>query len=99
MAEAFVRIYEKDEDGRLADTRETFEASDFANGLPRVGECIVSRWLRDKAEETRWWGNRSVYVVTDVYHLPHKRTAESDDSWTVLVVRTRPMKEAEQDLL
>ena len=41
---------------------------------------------------------RTVYVVEAVYYRPDKRNSDADDSWVVLVVHDRQMKE-EAELL
>ena len=53
-----IRIYKKDPDGNLHDAGEVFCVSDFCGVVPRVGDFIVSRWLRDSSEEGRVWSNR-----------------------------------------
>ena len=45
------------------------------------------------------WSNRTVHVVEAVYYRPDKRTLDADDSWVVLVVHDRQMKEEEAELL
>lgn len=97
--EQFIRIYKKDSDGKLYDEREDFDVSDFCGVIPRVGDFIVSRWLRNAKEEGRAWHNRTVHVVEAVYYRPDKRDKPTDDSWVVLVVRDRQMTEEEQELL
>ena len=97
--EQFIRIYKKDPDGNLHDAGEDFCVSDFCGAVPRVGDFIVSRWLRDSSDEGRVWSNRSVYVVEAVYYRPDKRNSDTDDSWVVLVVHDRQMKEEEAGLL
>ena len=70
-----------------------------AKPSPRVGDFIVSRWLRDSSDEGQVWSNRTVYVVEAVYYRPDKRNSDADDSWVVLVVHDRQMKEEEAELL
>ena len=94
-----IRIYKKDPDGNLSDAREDFCVSDFCGVVPRVGDFIVSRWLRDSSEEGRVWFNRTIHVVEAVYYRPDKRTLDADDLWVVLVVHDRQMKEEEAELL
>ena len=98
-----IRIYKKNPDGNLHDAGEDFCVSDFCGVVPRVGDFIVSRWLRDSSEEGRVWFNRTIHVVEAVYYRPDKRTdkrtLDADDSWVVLVVHDRQMKEEEAELL
>ena len=94
-----IRIYKKDPDGNLHDAGEVFCVSDFCGVVPRVGDFIVSRWLRDSSEEGRVWSNRTIHVVDAVYYRPDKRTSDADDSWVVLVVHDRQMNEEEAGLL
>ena len=94
-----IRIYKKDPDGNLHDAGEDFCVSDFCGVVPRVGDFIVSRWLRDSSEEGRVWSNRTIHVVDAVYYRPDKRTSDADDSWVVLVVHDRQMNEEEAGLL
>ena len=98
-----IRLYQRDEDGMLYDAREDFTIEDFCGNVPRVGDLIVSRWLRDSRPEARAeeqaWKNRTVLVVEAVYFRPDKRNDESDDSWVVIVVTERRMTEAEWALL
>ena len=75
------------------------DLSDFCGAVPRVGDFIVSRWLRDSKVEAGLWSNRTIQVVEAVYYRPDKRNKDEDDSWVVLVVKERPMTEAEEDLL
>ena len=97
--EHLIRIYKKDPNGTLHDAREDFCVSEFCGVVPRVGDFIVSRWLRDSSEAAQVWSNRTVYVVEAVYYRPDKRRLEADDSWVVLVVHDRQMKEEEAELL
>ena len=97
--EQSIRIYMKDSDGNLHDAKEDFLVSDFCGAVPRVGEFIVSRWLRDSKEESRIWSNRNVYNVEAVYYRDEKRNPGIGDSWVMLVVRDRPMTEQEWGLL
>ena len=97
--EQHIRIYKKDPDGNLHDAAEDFCVSDFCGVVPRVGDFIVSRWLRDSSEEGRVWSNRTIHVVDAVYYRPDKRTSDADDSWVVLVVHDRQMNEEEAGLL
>ena len=94
-----LRIYKKDPDGNLHDAREDFCVSDFCGVVPRVGDFIVSRWLRDSSEEGLVWSNRTIHVVEAVYFRPDKRTSDVDDSWVVLVVHDRQINEEEAELL
>lgn len=94
-----IRIYKKDADGTLYDDREDFCVSDFGGIVPRVGDFIVSRWLRDSRDEDRGHSNRTIQVVEAVYYRPDKRHSDADDSWVVLVVRDRQMTEDEEGLL
>ena len=97
--ERLIRIYKKDPNGNLHDAGEDFCVSDFCGVVPRVGDFIVSRWLRDSSEEGRVWSNRTIHVVDAVYYRPDKRTSDADDSWVVLVVHDRQMNEEEAGLL
>ena len=97
--ERLIRIYKKDPSGNLHDAGEDFCVLDFCGVVPRVGDFIVSRWLRDSSEEGRVWSNRTIYVVDAVYYRPDKRTSDADDSWVVLVVHDRQMNEEEAGLL
>ena len=97
--EQLIRIYKKDPAGTLHDAGEDFCVSDFCGVVPRVGDFIVSRWLRDSSEEARVWSNRTIYVVAAVYYRPDKRTSDADDSWVVLVVHDRQMNKEEAALL
>ncbi len=99
-AERFVRIYKKGEDGNLFDTRAGFSESDVWRSVPRVGEIIVSPFLRHSKGEPRDYTNRTVYVVEQVYYRPDKRgRSDDDDSWICLLVSERPMRESEWALL
>ena len=101
----FIRIYRRDDEGNLYDDRETFALDDFGGTIPRVGEFIVSRWLRNTnstehaRQAGRLWEHRTVAIVEAVYHRPDKRDSEKDDIWVVLVLRDRPMEESEQALI
>lgn len=110
----FIRIYMRDDEGNLYDTKETLTPLDFCGAIPRAGDCIVSPWLRDyqspadadeKAkrldalEHGRLWYHRSIRIVEAVYYRPDKRHADEDDAWVVLVVKERPMTESEWALL
>ena len=97
--EQLIRIYKKDPDGVLYDAREDFYVSDFCGVIPRVGDLIVSRWLRDSSKDGRVCSNRTIHVVEAVYYRPDKRTSDADTSWVVLVVRDRQMNEEEAELL
>ena len=97
--EQLIRIYKKDSDGNLHAAGEDFCVSDFCGVVPRVGDFIVSRWLRDSSEAGRVWSNRTIHVVEAVYYRPDKRTSDADDSWVVLVVHDRQMNEKEAGLL
>ena len=96
-----VRLYERAEDGRLYDRKEDLDvATELAGTIPRVGEFIIERWLRDAREEPRMWTNRTVLVVEAVYYCPEKSDGERNNhAWIVLVVRPRPMTEDEWNLL
>ena len=102
-----VRLYGRDEDGRLYDRKEDLDvATELAGAIPRVGDSIVSRWLTgtqsaEHAKEVRGlWEHREVYEVEAVYYRPDKiGDEESDHPWVVLVVRPRPMAEEERALL
>ncbi|MYK60135.1 MAG: hypothetical protein F4027_16585, partial [Rhodospirillaceae bacterium] len=95
-----IRVYKRDDEGNLYDDREDFTIEDFCGTVPRVGDMIVSRWLRDTSgaedarEKARLWEHRTVQVVEAVYFRPDKRNSEQDNSWVVIVVRDRQMTEA-----
>ena len=91
----------KDEDGRLYDCKEDLDvATELAGTIPRVGECIVSRWLRNSREDAYLWSNRTVLVVEAVYYRPDKiRDENAEHAWVALVVQERPMTEEEWALL
>ena len=105
--EQLIRLYKIDEDGSLYDAKEDFDLADFCGIIPRVGDLILSRWLRgafyedseDAREKARLWQHRTVHVVETVYFRSDKRDSDEDDSWVVLVVKDRSMTEAEQALL
>ena len=101
-----VRVYKRDDKGNLYDDREDFAIADFCGTIPRVGDLIVSRWLRgaasdaeDAHEKAGLWENRTVQLVEAVYFRPDKRNSDEDNSWVVLVVKDRQMTEAEWALL
>ena len=102
---AFVRVYREDDEENLYDTGETLDLADFCGTVPRAGDLIVSgevRWATgadDARQKARLWGHRTVWVVKSVYLRPDKRGSDQDDSWAVIVVKDRPMTEAEQELL
>ena len=97
--EQFIRLFRIDDEGNLYDAREDFTIEDFCGTVPRVGDLIVSRWLRNSNEEARLWSNRTVQVVEAVYFLPEKRSRPEDAGWAVIVVKDRQMTEAEWNLL
>ena len=97
--EQCIRFYKRDDEGELFDTRDDCTIDDVCGTVPRVGDLIVSRWLRDSKEEPRVWWNRTVSEVEAVYFLPYKRRKESDDAWVVVVIKDRQMTEAEWSLL
>ena len=67
------RLYMKDEEGRLYDCKEDLDvATELAGVIPRVGEFIVSRWLRNSHIASNLWANRTVLVVEAVYYQPDK---------------------------
>ena len=99
MPEQLIRVYMKDDEGNLYDTRESLDNVDFCGSAPRVGDMIVSPWLRNSNEEARLWSNRTVQIVEAVYFLPGKRRKPKDDAWAVIVVKERQMTEAEWALL
>lgn len=102
-----VRLYGRDEDGRLYDRKEDLDvAAELAGTIPRVGDSIVSRWLTgtrsaEHAKEVAGrWEHRKVLEVEAVYYRPDKiDDEESDHPWVVLVVRERAMTEEEWALL
>ena len=99
-SDRLIRLYRKADDGNLHDTGQTLDVDkEFCGSLPRVGDLIVSRWLRNSKEDARLWSNRSVLVVEAVYYRPDKHLAETSDSWVVLVVSERMMTEQEWALL
>ncbi len=100
MPERFVRIYQKQDNGTIHDTGETIDVeAEFGGSIPRVGDFIVSRWVRNGSEEARLWSNRTVCRIEAVYYRPDKATENATDSWVVLVVSERQMKEEEAGLL
>ena len=106
-SELLIRLYKRDDEGKLYNGKEDFDVADFCGVIPRVGDFIVSRWLRNtrSAEHARevaqLWEHRTVHVVEAVYFRPDKRSDPEgkDDSWVVLVVRDRQMTEEEWALL
>lgn len=100
MAERFVRIYRQDEDGTIYDTREDLDVEmELSGSIPRVGDFIVSRWLRNSKEDGRLWSNRTILRVEAVYYRPDKITEHAKDPWVILVVSERQMQEGEAELL
>ena len=101
ISKRLVRLYERDEDGRLYDRKEDLDvATELAGAIPRVGEFIVERWLRASREPANHRSNRSVLVVEAVYYRPDKISGRDDEhSWVVLVVRPRCMTDEEGALL
>ena len=102
--ERFIRLYEMGDDEVLHDDRETFTLDDFCGAIPRVGDSIVSRWLRpghgeDVEHEGNLWHNRTVMEVVSVYFRPDRRDKDEDAGWVCVVVKKRQMKEAEWNLL
>ena len=100
-----IRLYKVDDEGNLYDAKEDFDLPAFGGTIPRVGDLIVSREVRDvhDPEEARekayLWQHRIVQVVEAVYFRPDKWDSYQDDSWVVIVVKDRQMTEAEQALL
>lgn len=93
------RIYQRSVEGDLIDDRETYDLDDFGGTVPRVGELIISPWLKNTVGEKRSWDDREVYVVEAVYYRPDKRRDKDSDAWVILVVRPRLMEEHEEALL
>ena len=79
------------------------EIEDFGGMVLRVGDRILSRWLRNSQgnprEEGRSWEHRTVLVVEAVYFLPEKRQHADDTGYTAIVVQERGMTEEEWALL
>ena len=97
--ERIIRIYKRFPDGNLFDARDEFDVADLCGAIPRVGEYIVSPYLRDSKEDGRLWSNRTIYVVEAVYYRPDVRNPDNDNSWIVLVVHERPMTKEEAELV
>lgn len=99
--EMLIRIYKRDDEGKLSDDRQDYSTDDFCGAVPRVGDFIVSPEVRNIGEggKSYWWENRIIQVVEAVYLRPDKRTKPESDSWVCVVVSERSMTEAEQALL
>ena len=55
--EQLIRLYKIDGDESLYDTNENFDLADYCGTIPRVGDLILSGWLRgafyEDAEDAR----------------------------------------------
>ena len=98
VPKCLIRVYREYDRGFVDDRRETLDLAEFCGVVPRVGDRIVSPYIRDKHLDIEPWKRRSIWTVTAVYWRPDMRIKEDDASWVVLVVKERPMEEGEQEL-
>ena len=91
-----VRLYGKDDEGRLYDMKDEYDLSELCNTVPEVGDQIVSPWV-DASQDRRDFRNRQVYEITARYFLP--RGHGDDVCYVALLVNKRPGQELEADLV
>ena len=88
-----------DAQGLIHDDGEMYEPEDFCGAIPRVGDALVSPRIMSRDLNTTVWGNRCVDIVEAVDFRPDRGKRYRDISAVCLVVRDRPMTEAEQGFL
>lgn len=96
-----IRLYVVNRNGDLEDWEDEIDLEDVCGTVPRVGDCIVSRYRQDANVRWHVWQNRTVWEVVAVYFRPDKHIVDERDDYAYVsvVIKERPMTEAERGLL
>ena len=93
MAAVTIRIYDRDQDGKLFDLSEDFSPTDFAGTIPRIGDAILQPGVPaplDRSVHT----NRTLWRVVDRIFNPRDLA-----NYVLLVVEEEPITENRKSII
>lgn len=93
MAATLVRIYIRKADGKLEDTSEAYEVSNFGGIIPTVGDKFLNPWTSEQTTRNDP-GNREIYTVLERVFNPRDLK-----DYVVLICSVSPCDENDRELL
>ena len=96
-----VRLFKRDSDGCLCDSKERYSVEDFGGIVPRVDDGTVALQIGDLGFGVRPFvnQNRAIVVVESVCYRPDRPRDKMDGGWAGLVIQERPMGEEDRRFL